>query len=162
MWSLQRFVLDVACGLTHRLKDFKSHVGLDGRRLVWIILVQTIWDQMENAHDGDEEHKEAWREERTLRKWIFRYKCLSALWWHLTTKDCVCWKVEETVAVGEHCTQAHNEGGVNAECVAQVLVQPGPLKDEPEGTDFLFQFFRVKSWILGKIKFFWILFFPTR
>lgn len=59
MWSLQRFVLDAACRLTHRLKDFKSHVGLDGRWLVWIIFVQTIRDQMENAHDGDEEHKEA-------------------------------------------------------------------------------------------------------
>lgn len=98
---------------------------------------------MRSIRKPKEKREHCEKTNKQTKKWgTLTCKCLSARWSQLTTKDRVCWKVDETVALGEHCTQPQNEGGVNAECVAQVLVQPGPLKDEPEGSNLLYQFFR--------------------
>lgn len=51
---------------------------------------------MDQVHDRHKEHKEP-------------------------TIDCVCSKVMDTIASGEHGTQAQDEHSVNRECVAHVL-----------------------------------------
>lgn len=58
-----RFLLAL-CELVNSLAVLNSHTGLCGQRLAGLLHVQTLAEQVEAAHDGDQEHEEAWRRNR--------------------------------------------------------------------------------------------------
>lgn len=62
-WSLLRFLLAI-CELVNSLAVLNSHTGLCGQRVAGLLHVQTLAEQVEAAHDGDQEHEEAWRRNR--------------------------------------------------------------------------------------------------
>lgn len=56
--SLLKFVFDVAFRSAHCLTALKCHIGLHGERFARFIRVQTFIHQMDQAHDGHQEHEE--------------------------------------------------------------------------------------------------------